>query len=105
MTASQFTTLFLVLLALNFALKFWLDARQIRHVRANRDRVPPQFDGSIGLAAHQKAADYTIARTRVGVADEVIGIVVVLALTLGGGLAWLYSVASGMTSQPLLRDL
>ncbi|MEO8135655.1 MAG: M48 family metallopeptidase [Betaproteobacteria bacterium] len=105
MTASTFTLAFLLLLALYLGLKLWLDARQMQHVRAHRDRVPAQFAERISLTAHQKAADYTIAKTRLGVADEIVSAVLVLALTLGGGLAWLYGVASGLASDPLLRDV
>ena len=105
MNAATFTLIFLALYALNLALKFWLDARQVRHVRAHRDQVPQQFAGKITLPAHQKAADYTIAKTRLGIADEVVGAALALALTLGGGLAWLYGIAAGLADQPLLRDL
>jgi STE24 endopeptidase len=105
MNATPFTFTFLLLYALSLGLKFWLDARQMQHVRAHRDRVPTQFAGKISLAAHQKAADYTIAKTRLGVADEVVGAALALVLTLGGGLAWIHGIASGLTDQPLLRDL
>ena len=64
--------------------RLWLALRQIRHVRAHRDRVPAGFAETIPLAAHQKAADYCGARTRVGIADLLLGAVVLLALTLGG---------------------
>ena len=47
MTASQFTVVFVALIALNVALRLWLDARQMRHVKAHRDNVPPQFAGRI----------------------------------------------------------
>ena len=105
MSASTFTLIFLILLGLNLGLKLWLDLRQINHVRGHRDRVPPQFAQKIGLAAHQKAADYTVAKTRLGMLDEVIGAVVALAFTLGGGFAWLYALASQFSGSPLLRDL
>ena len=109
MTASQFTMLFVAMYALNVVLHFWLDARQIRHVRDHRDQVPAQFAGRIGLGAHQKAADYTIARTKLGMLDEIIGIVLAFALTLGGGLAWIYAIVSTLSptiaSHPILRDL
>jgi STE24 endopeptidase len=105
MTASTFTLLFLFLLALNLALKLWLDARQISHVRAHRDRVPPQFAEKIGLDAHRKAADYTIAKTRLGMLDEIIAVALVLAFTIGGGFAWLYGLASRLDASPVIRDL
>src|SRR5258706_5611402 len=64
--------------------RLWLAPRQIRHVRAHRERVPVGFAETIPLAAHQKAADYCGARTRFGIADLLLGAVVLLALTLGG---------------------
>jgi len=105
MNASTFTLVFLILVGLNLALKLWLDARQVSHVRDHRDRVPAQFAEKISLAAHQKAADYTVAKTRLGMLDEVIGVAVALLFTLGGGFAWLFGLASQLTSTPLLRDL
>src|SRR5512144_899739 len=105
MTASLFTAVFLVLLAANLALKLWLDRRQVAHVLVHRDAVPAQFAEKIGLAAHQKAADYTIAKTRLGMLDEVVAVVAALAFTLGGGIAWLYGIAGSLTDSPLLRDL
>ena len=78
------TWTFLAALAGATAIRLWLALRQIRHVRAHRDRVPQGFAETIPLAAHQKAADYCDARTRIGMADIVLGAVVLLALTLGG---------------------
>lgn len=70
----------------SLALTLWLAWRHVGHVHAHRDRVPPPFDGIIGLAAHQRAADYTVARTRFGMLEAVVDTAVLLALTVGGGL-------------------
>ena len=105
MTASQFTVVFMALIVLNVALRLWLDARQMRHVKAHRDSVPPQFAGRIPVAAHQKAADYTIARTRLSIIEDMIGTLITLALTLGGGLAILFGIATSLANHPILRDL
>ena len=105
MTASQFTVAFMALIVLNVALRLWLDARQMRHVKAHRDSVPPQFAGRIPVAAHQKAADYTIARTRLSIIEDMIGTLITLALTLGGGLAILFGIATSLADHPILRDL
>ena len=35
------------------------------------DAVPPEFAGEISLDAHQKAADYTVAKTRFAMIDVV----------------------------------
>jgi len=83
------TWLFLAVLAAATATRLWLGLRQIRHVAAHRDAVPASFSDSISLAAHQKAADYTMAKTRLGSLDVIVGAVLVLAFTLGGALQWL----------------
>jgi STE24 endopeptidase len=85
-----FTLAFLAALLLVTATRIWLALRHIRHVSAHRERVPPEFAGSVPLAAHQKAADYTRARTRLGILDALVSAAVLLAFTLCGGLQWLY---------------
>jgi len=83
------TELFLVVLALSLALQIWLDRRQIRHVLAHRDAVPEAFRDHIPQAAHRKAADYTVARTRLAMLERLYGSLLLLGWTLGGGLEWL----------------
>lgn len=87
MGASYALTLaFAAFLLAGLALKFWLAGRQMRHVALNRGTVPAPFEGTISLAAHQKAADYTIAKARVGLAEMAFGGAVLLGWTLLGGL-------------------
>ena len=84
-----FSILFVCVLLVTVLLRFWLATRQIRHVAANRSAVPSQFAEKIPLAAHQKAADYTIAKTRFGLLRLVISSFVLIGFTLLGGLQWL----------------
>jgi STE24 endopeptidase len=67
--------------------KFWLATRQMRHVAAHRASVPAAFAGTVALAAHQKAADYTLAKLRLGIASDAFGSAVLICWTLLGGLA------------------
>jgi len=83
---SALTWLFIAALVASSGTRLWLAARQIRHVRAHRDAVPPTFSDAIGLSAHQKAADYTVAKTRLGMLDVLVGAAMLLVLTLGGGI-------------------
>jgi STE24 endopeptidase len=80
------SSLFAAAVLLSFALKAWLALRQMRHVAAHRAAVPKAFEGTVSLAAHQKAADYTLARGRVGLLSMALGSAVLLAWTLLGGL-------------------
>ena len=83
------TWLFLAALLAATATRLWLASRQIRHVRAHRAAVPPSFAESIPLAAHQKAADYTAAKTQFGIVNTLVDALLILVFTLGGGVQWL----------------
>lgn len=81
------TCAFALALLVGLALKFWLSSRQLRHVARHRAQVPPTFADTITLAAHQKAADYTIVKMRFGLLELALGSVVLLGWTLLGGLS------------------
>jgi STE24 endopeptidase len=87
---SDFSFVFLAAVLLTLALRLWLGARQMRCVAAHRAAVPAVFADRIPLAAHQKAADYTIARCRAAFAETLIDTGLLFLLTLGGGIAWLH---------------
>ncbi len=80
------TLAFALALSLGTLLRFWLAARQIRHVVRHRDAVPAPFAQTVSLSAHQRAADYTVAKTRFGFLELALGVAVLLAWTLLGGL-------------------
>ncbi|MGH8829772.1 MAG: M48 family metallopeptidase [Polaromonas sp.] len=81
-----FTLLFSAVLVLGLLTKFYLASRQIRHVARHRDKVPAAFAATISLQAHQKAADYTVAKTRFGMLETAFSAAVLLGWTLLGGL-------------------
>ncbi len=84
--ALLFTFAFALALAAGLVVKLWLATRQVRHVARHRDAVPAAFAQAITLAAHQKAADYTVAKTRFGLLEMAWGTAVLLGWTLLGGL-------------------
>jgi STE24 endopeptidase len=84
-----FSILFVAFLIVTLLLRFWLASRHIRHVLRNRGAVPAEFADKIPLAAHQKAADYTVAKTKFGLLTLVVNSVVLIGFTLLGGLQWL----------------
>lgn len=86
MQATLLTAGFAAALLVSLALKFWLATRQMRHVAAHRDAVPAAFATNVPLAAHQKAADYTLAKGRFGLLTTAFGMAVLLGWTLLGGL-------------------
>ena len=75
-----------LILVANLLTKLWLSARQTRHVAQHRAEVPAAFAHTITLEAHQKAADYTLAKSRVNLIDLALDAVTLLGWTLLGGL-------------------
>jgi STE24 endopeptidase len=80
------SAVFAAAIVVSFVLKTWLAWRQMRHVAAHRGAVPAAFAGTVSLAAHQKAADYTLARGGFGLIALAVGSTVLLGWTLLGGL-------------------
>lgn len=101
----NFTLLFAVLLLINVLLKLWLANRQIRHVAMHRDQVPSDFAQSISLPTHQKAADYTLAKLRLGHWDLALDALVLLGWTLLGGLSLLDGWLMDITGPSMLQQL
>ena len=83
------TVLFLAAIAVNFTMQWYLLRRHIRHIELNRTAVPAAFQDKISLEAHQLAADYTCAKSRLSLVESLIGMVILVLWTLGGGLQFL----------------
>ena len=101
------TLVFAGFLTLNLLLKLWLANRQLSHIAQHRASVPLAFKEVIELHDHQKAADYTSAKLRLGHWRLAIDASMLLVWTLLGGLsaldAWLIEVTgAGMLQQLLL---
>ena len=101
------TLAFAIALTMQLLVQLWLNTRQVRHVAQYRDQVPAPFAAYISLAAHQKAADYTLAKARFGLWHMAWGAIVLLGWTLLGGLnalnqALLQVMDAGMVQQLVL---
>lgn len=99
------TLLFVFFLLADIVLRLWLAGRQIRHVGTHRDAVPPEFSSRIGLASHQRAADYTMARVRLGMVERVFDAGVLVWLTLLGGLQLIDLFVADLVQNEMLRQL
>jgi hypothetical protein len=100
-----FGAVFLAALALATAMRLWLAARHVSHIRAHRDSVPGAFAAEIGLDSHRKAADYTCAKTRLAMAGVAFDAAVLLALTFGGALQWLHEASAAWLPEGIGRGL
>jgi len=105
MTATQFTYIFIATLGLNSLAKLWLARRHLAHIAAHRAAVPEAFREKIQLADHQKAADYTSAKTRFTMFSMLFDIVLLLSFTLAGGIQFVAEVCQDWFSAPLARGV
>lgn len=105
MTMQTFTLIFLIALAVTTLTQIWLSIRHIRHVRAHQDKVPAEFASKITLADHQKAADYTCAKTSAGYPGILLHAMLLLALTLGGGLNVLSGFWESQLGDPVMHGM
>lgn len=86
MTATNFSLIFITALVLTTLAKLWLARRHLAYIAAHRTTVPEAFNEKIPLSDHQKAADYTSAKTRFDMLGTVFDAALLLAFTLGGGI-------------------
>ncbi len=98
-----FSGFFLFFLFASLGLELWLGARQMAWVGSHRAAVPEDFKASIPLPDHQKAADYTIAKTRLNLLALPYEAVLLLVWTLGGGIDFLDGLWRSMDVSGLLQ--
>jgi STE24 endopeptidase len=92
---------FVVLLGLMLTTQLGLGQRHIRYIIRRRGRVPTAFRQTISLAAHRKAADYTVSRTQIGQIEDIINAGFLLVLTFGGLLNILDRYWAGHLTHPI----
>src|SRR4051812_23209753 len=95
------TLVFLIAVGSHLAAQWWLSFRQVKHVRQNRDAVPTAFAAAIPVESHRKAADYTIARHRLGRLEMLWDALLLLLLTLGGGIGALGALTQNVPFGPV----
>lgn len=85
-TTSSLTFIFILLLVSTTLVRLWLGRRHVDYVLRHRNQVPVAFNDSITLDAHQKAADYTAAKTKLVITEAIVQAALLATLTIGGGL-------------------
>lgn len=102
--AHTLTFTFVSLLIFSTIIRLWLSKRQVNHVQAHREQVPDAFSDNISLDAHQKAADYSSAKTQLGSFEIVVQAILLFILTIGGGLQWVDTVwSSTLPNHEIIR--
>ncbi|MEI7840788.1 MAG: M48 family metallopeptidase [Methylococcaceae bacterium] len=102
---NSFTLIFLLAFAIVTATQFWLAKRQAAYVLAHRDEVPEAFAKTIPLTAHQKAADYTLAKSKLGDIERGLGVALILILTLFGGINAAFEFCAARIESPLMAGV
>lgn len=96
-----FTSLFVAALLAHLVVQLWLARRQVAFVELHREAVPAGFEAAVTPDEHAKAAAYTVAGQRFGMVEAGFDAILLLWLTLGGGIAWVGSVVARLVATPL----
>ena len=105
MSATQFTFIFIAMLILTTIAKLWLARRHLSHIVRHRSAVPESFREQIQLQNHQKAADYTLAKTRFSMLSLLFDAAVLLTLTVLGGIQYIAALCQNWFEQPLIQGV
>lgn len=101
----SFTLLFLFFLIASVAVRLWLSQRQMNHIQAHKNQVPEAFADKIKLHEHQKAAEYSCTKLRIGRISLAWETSWLLLWTLGGGLSAIDIWWSHYALSPLLNGI
>ncbi|HEY1058060.1 MAG TPA: M48 family metallopeptidase [Limnobacter sp.] len=93
-----FTEVFVAVVAVSLVLRLYLATRQVKNIAQHRAAVPAEFAGQISLEAHQKAADYSITKTRLGMLNMGLEAIILMGFTLLGGLQLMQTLSSQWAS-------
>ncbi|MEA3405284.1 MAG: M48 family metallopeptidase [Pseudomonadota bacterium] len=99
------TQLFLTALILNLMIEVWLNIKNQFHIAANRKQVPDEFSEVVTLEAHQKAADYSREKLKLGRMSLFVDAAILGFMTIGGGFQDIYNFWLGMEMDALWRDI
>jgi STE24 endopeptidase len=105
MTATQFSYLFITALLLTTLAKLWLARRHLAHIAAHRAAVPEAFRENIQLADHQKAADYTTAKTSFDMLGVLFDAILLLGFTLAGGIQFIADLSTHWFGTPFMQGM
>jgi STE24 endopeptidase len=105
MSPLAFSIIFVFFLVTTLFAQIWLGSWHVRHIRAHRHTVPAQFAPIVSLEAHQKAADYTIAKLQLGRLELFVAAASLTGFTLLGGLQWLSDTAMSLTGAGIMHQL
>jgi len=100
-----FTSIFIIALLLSILTQVWLIHRQGSHVATHRHKVPDAFENTVSLKDHQKAADYTIEKNRLGLIELAISSLFLVAMTIGGGINAIAEFWSSFGLAPILTGI
>lgn len=104
-TPQHILWIFLIFLTAKTMIDFYLEWRNKIHIQKHRHQVPEKFASQITLEAHQKAADYSIAKINASFIFDTIEIFLLLIWTLGGGLNALEKFVSSFQLAPITHGL
>lgn len=82
---------FLFLLVLKLSTSMVLDYLNLKHAQATGGKVPTGFQDFIDTQTYVKSIDYTVAKTKFGIVNDLFDGLVLIIVLISGLLPWLYT--------------
>ena len=102
LASTNFTVIFISLIAIKFLLETYLKIRNLKSIELNKDTIPERFTSVVTEEEYKKSIDYNIDRIRFQIFTALFGAVVLIIFTLGGLFNFLSEVVVSTTSSDVL---
>ena len=102
LASTNFTVIFISLIAIKFLLETYLKIRNLKSIELNKDTIPERFTSVVTEEEYKKSIDYNVDRIRFQIFTALFGAVVLIIFTLGGLFNFLSEVVVSTTSSDVL---
>ena len=102
LSSTNFTTIFISLIAIKFLLETYLKIRNLKSIELNKNAIPERFVSEVTEEEYKKSIDYNIDRIRFQIFTALFGTVVLIIFTLGGLFNFLSEIVVSTTSSEVL---
>ena len=102
LASTNFTVIFISLIAIKFLLETYLKIRNLKSIELNKNAIPERFVSVVTEDEYKKSIDYNVDRTRFQIFTALFGAAVLIVFTLGGLFNFLSEIVVSTTSSDVL---
>lgn len=105
MPPAYFSLIFVIFLVLQFAIKTWLNIRQVMYISKHAHQVPDGFSEFISPEDHLKSARYALDKIKISQFELLYETIILLGFTLMGGIELLSRFVAPISNSGIVQGL